>query len=150
MEYDTDKCRLPCTCTPFCTGICPGRGKNRRPCRDSRRAGGCGLEFRAGFPVLVRFASFDALHGSGQELVSKKHVSPTFTLCGSQDVACWRCPLNHGDSGRGASKGSGSCGPAPVWCLRSRRLVRVSCKRKGKGLCARDATIVGGCGRLPG
>jgi hypothetical protein len=75
-EYDTHDCISSCTCTPFCTGIRRGWGKNSRPRLDSPRVGGCGPEFKAGFPAKARFASFDALHGTGQELVSKNHVSP--------------------------------------------------------------------------
>jgi hypothetical protein len=112
MEYDTNDCAMPCTCTALRTGIRRGFEKNRRPRPDSPGAGGCGLEFRAGFPAPEGFASFDALRRTGEELVSKKTVSPTFTLRGSQDVACWRCPQNHGDCGPGASRGSGARGLA--------------------------------------
>jgi hypothetical protein len=138
-EYDTHDCILPCTCTPFCTGIRRGWGKNSRPRLDSPRVGGCGPEFKAGFPAKVRFASFDALHGTGQELCQQKTRFPSR----SPSAAAKMLPVE------AARRTTGTPGRAPqgaaalttrdeIRCLRIRCLIHVSRKRKGtKVMCTR-------------
>lgn len=109
---------------------------------------------RSASPALLsaRFASFDALRVTSEELNSKKHVSPTFSRRASQDVSCWPVPREplRGLRARHYQRAAVSAAWHEIRCRpRAVAPLTSAASEKEPRLCAPDATIVMGRGRIP-
>lgn len=148
-EYDTHECILPCSRTPCCTGMCPGRRKNRRPRPDSLRVGGCRPEFRAGFSARMRSASFDALHVQVKNLSAKNTFPPRLPSAAAKMLPVGNARRTTGTPGR-APHGAAAPTTWDVRCPGSAASFTQAAHEKEQRLCACDPTIARGRGRLPG
>jgi hypothetical protein len=152
MKYHAGRCVLQCICTVVCTRMRHGRGGIAVPGLNSLREGSSWRRQSLRAPCsatalmsasrrprrvllsLMRFASFDALCVTSQELISKKHVSPTFSRRTSQDCSCWPVSreslreLRARRSSGQRSLGPGTRGDAPP---RVRGFIHISCHTKG-------------------